>query len=81
MDAAKYGKDDIVRIFINAGADIDHRNENGDTALILSAKEGHWETFKTLIEFGADIHIKNKVGDTAHMVAEKYYPSKISYWS
>jgi len=44
---------------INAG------DNRGDTALILSARNGHLDVVKYLVEQGANLNAQNKAGDTA----------------
>ena len=41
---------------------------NGQTALMMAAKEGHTEVVKVLLA-GADVDIQDKYGDTALMIA------------
>ena len=37
--------------------------QDGDTALILAASEGHTDIVKILVEHGADMDIRNKVSE------------------
>ena len=37
--------------------------QDGDTALILAANEGHTDIVKILMEQGADVHIMNNVSE------------------
>ena len=43
-----------VRSLIDAGADVNAADEDGDTALMNAAWNGHVETVKLLLEAGAD---------------------------
>ena len=56
---------------IKANANINLRNNNGDSALIIAAKEGNYYAFKALIEAGAETDIKNNDGDSVFEIAEK----------
>ena len=47
---------------LNKGADINFRDENGNTALFYGAVQGDEDILKILIEYGADINIKNNYG-------------------
>ncbi len=58
-----------VKSFIKAGADVNAKNENDDTALILAAGSGATEVVKILIKTGADVNAKNENGDTALILA------------
>ncbi len=62
MVAAHAGDIDLCGFLISEGADIDKQNDNGDTALMLAAKENHEGIVKLLLEKGADANIvKEKV--------------------
>jgi ankyrin repeat protein len=62
--AAFNGCTDIVIMLLNAGADIGHRNDQGENALISAAQEGHIDVVKVLLESGADINQANVDGET-----------------
>ena len=51
-----------VTALINAGADVNLRNKDGKTALMLAVVENDIEVIKTLIHFGADLTIKDVHG-------------------
>lgn len=58
---------------INRGVDVNGRDDKGNSALMLAAKEGHRGVVKTLIWNGAaDINYKNYYGNTALMIASEY---------
>jgi len=67
--AAFNGCTDIVRMLIDAGADIHHRNDQGENALISAAQEGHIDVVKVLIDAGADVNQPNADGETALSLA------------
>jgi uncharacterized protein len=46
--------------------------QEGDTALIVAARVGHYEICVDLIEAGARIDLPNKIGITALMEACRY---------
>lgn len=56
---------DIVDLLIREGADIDAKNNNGETALMYAAKRGCLSTLAWLLERGADVTAKDKDGKTA----------------
>jgi len=66
ITAAVFGKTDMARILINAGADLDFQNNDGSTALISAAFFGRPEIVRLLLDAGADKSIKNKYGATAY---------------
>lgn len=56
---------EIVKMLIDAGADVNHRNKDSNTALIWAAANGNKDIVKMLIDAGADVNIVNKYGETA----------------
>ncbi|MES1908751.1 MAG: hypothetical protein MHM6MM_001625 [Cercozoa sp. M6MM] len=61
---AKDGND-VIRLLIEAGANVDHQNVKGVTPLIAAAMRGNTANIDTLIEHGASIHAESHKGDTA----------------
>jgi len=47
------------------GANIDHQNNDGETALILAAYQGHKDVVQLLLDRRANTRLKNKYGETA----------------
>lgn len=53
-DAARSGNTRDARYIVQiCGADLNAKDENGDTALHLAAEEGHAETVRALVALGA----------------------------
>src|SRR5210317_578465 len=52
--ASERGHLEIVRLFIEKGANLDKDNEDGETPLWLASRNGHLEVVRLLIEAGAD---------------------------
>ena len=63
--ASQNGCTDIVRMLLDAGANIEHKNDQGENALISAVQEGHIDTVKLLLDAGADINQANSDGETA----------------
>ncbi len=76
--AAYQGNVDLVKSLLAAGADVNIKNQEGDTALILAAMKGHDEVVMVLIDAGADVNIKSNHGLTALSVSEWYGHTEIS---
>ena len=64
IDATMFGKTEIVKILIDAGAEIDLVDNSGSTALHESAIMGELAIAKILIEAGAAIDKKNQYNAT-----------------
>jgi len=62
--AAFNGCTDIVRMLLDAGADIGHRNDQGENALISASQEGNIDVVKVLLDAGADKNQSNADGET-----------------
>src|SRR5665213_1201503 len=60
----------IYKLLLDKGADINTRNNSGDTALIGGVVEsGGTDTVKFLLSRGADINVKDQDGSTALQLA------------
>jgi hypothetical protein len=69
LSAASSGDTAAAARLLGEGADVDAKNNQGDTALLLAAKSGKIDTARLLIEKGANIEAKNNVGETALIAA------------
>jgi len=70
--ASKYGYTEIVKLLLEAGADVNVKNKDGETALMKASYNGYTEIVKMLIDAGADVNIKDRYGTTALMLASLY---------
>lgn len=52
--AAAYGRVRIVKLLLENGAEVNIRNEGGETPLHYAARHGHVSVMKILLEYGAD---------------------------
>lgn len=66
MIGAWEGKQELMRLFISRGADINLSNANGETALALAAWRGHLDAVKWLIERGARINAPARQWSALH---------------
>lgn len=71
MNAAYYGRKEIVKFLLEHGADVNARYVDGCTALIWAAGEGEAETLEILLQHGADIHATERHNNTALMIANR----------
>lgn len=66
ISAALFGKTEIAKLLIDAGAMLNIQNNEGSTALITAAFFCRPDIVKMLLAKKADITIKNKYGNTAY---------------
>jgi ankyrin repeat protein len=70
MLAVSHGRLDMVQLLIEAGADVNIRDEDGSTALMCAAEHGHMEIVKYLLQHPeTDVLAKDNDGLTALAVA------------
>jgi NAD(P)-dependent dehydrogenase (short-subunit alcohol dehydrogenase family) len=63
--AATFGHTEVASVLIEAGADVDQRNNDGSTALLTAAFLCRAEIVAALLAAGADKSIRNNAGSTA----------------
>lgn len=69
ISLAANGKLEDIREAINAGADVNAKDNKGATALIRASWEGNLELAELLLKHGADVNARNDDGCTALMFA------------
>lgn len=70
MLAVSHGRQDMVQLLVEAGADVNIRDEDGSTALMCAAEHGHMEIVKFLLsQSDTDVLAKDNDGLTALAVA------------
>ena len=67
FDSAKNGERDSIRGYINAGGDVNVKNHQGHSLLMLAAYYGHVEICQDLIEAGADVNSTDEFGNSILM--------------
>lgn len=60
MDLARDGGTEELLEFLDHGLDVDVRDDQGNTLLMLAAYHGHDETVRALTGRGADVDLRNE---------------------
>jgi len=81
LDAALDGNLSGVRSALDAGANVNARNDHHQTPLMIASVSGNLEVVKYLVERGADITLQDRDGDTALDYSEFIYPDIFEYLS
>ena len=69
LEAAEHGDLPAVKNFIDNGADVNTKRDDGITALIFASQNGYKEIVELLLAKGADVNVKDIYGVTALMGA------------
>ncbi len=70
INAIRSGKSlEFIKKIIDAGVDVNYRDSDGDTALMLSSKSRGEEIIELVLQSGAKIDLQNNSGYTALMYA------------
>ena len=69
LDSAKDGDVIGVKLFLYAGMSPEVKNQDGETPLLLAARNDHASAVRALLERGADPNAKDKKGVTPLMRA------------
>lgn len=68
--AVENGQIELVRQYLDRGADVDERNQYGNTPLFKAAHKGYVDIVRLLLERGAGVNLRNEhVGATPLMWA------------
>lgn len=63
-EAAADGDVEKVKLLISAGADVNAKNKDGDTALHIASKQCRVEIAEILVAKGADVSVKDRIAQT-----------------
>jgi ankyrin repeat protein len=64
LKAAGRGHEVTVRLLLDAGTDVEAKDNDGQTPLSKAAGRGHKETVRLLLDWGADVRAEDNDGQT-----------------
>uniref|UniRef100_A0A0G4FF66 Uncharacterized protein n=1 Tax=Chromera velia CCMP2878 TaxID=1169474 RepID=A0A0G4FF66_9ALVE len=68
-DSLDGGHTDIVRLLVDAKANVDMEDQDGMTAVMVASVNGHTDIVRLLVDAKANVDMLNKHGNTALLVA------------
>jgi ankyrin repeat protein len=71
LRAAEFDESEKITDLISRGADKNARHINGDTPLIIAAREGHDRTVRLMLRHRADMAARNNQNETAADAARR----------
>ncbi|CAI8021144.1 Putative ankyrin repeat protein MM_0045 [Geodia barretti] len=71
MMAVRWGRTEVVSLLIEAGANIDLQNKDGDSAVIVATTLYNLSVLKELVRAGADLNLQNQEGLTALIISSR----------
>eukprot|EP01108_Squamamoeba_japonica_P000752 TRINITY_DN1271_c0_g1_i1.p2 TRINITY_DN1271_c0_g1~~TRINITY_DN1271_c0_g1_i1.p2 ORF type:complete len:123 (+),score=60.40 TRINITY_DN1271_c0_g1_i1:61-429(+) len=71
QQAADYGHVELIRYLAQKGADVNAKDNFGNTALLNAVYEGHTGAVKELLKLGANTSVKGPDGKTPKEAADK----------
>ena len=77
MTVTREGHEELVRMLILAGADLDMQSTNGNTALHFAAVSNHTQCGILLAEGGASVRVKNTLKRTPFAIASEQFAEAI----
>ncbi|MCY4633512.1 MAG: ankyrin repeat domain-containing protein [Acidobacteria bacterium] len=73
--AVRAGAIDAVRALLDAGADVDDRLSDGQSALVVAAANAHWELADYLLDRGADPNLAGAGWNALHQTVRTRRPN------
>ncbi|ORX62071.1 ankyrin [Hesseltinella vesiculosa] len=61
MIAVSSGRDQVVQILLENGANVNAQNESGQTPLLYAASKNRLDIAKVLLNHGADVNLVNHI--------------------
>ena len=71
MDATIKNDLERVKLLLNRGADVNHQDRCGESALMLAAEKGYKDILMELLKHGAKLDLKDEEGQTTSISLDK----------
>jgi ankyrin repeat protein len=69
--AARQGYTELLKVLLEAKADVNRRGADGSYAITSAAAAGHWDAVGLLMERGANLNVQDAQGSTALLLATR----------
>lgn len=79
MDAVWKSSLPLVKLLIEAGSDVNHIADDGQSILVLATGIDNYDICECLINAGANCHVKDKMGMSALDYARLFHKEKLIY--
>src|SRR2546423_15593265 len=76
--ASRKGLEEIVRMLLQKGADVNAQGKSCRSALHAASRYGHEEVVRLLLDNGADVYARDKDGESASRIASENGHRKIA---
>ena len=70
----------VIKFLLERGLDVNARNEWGETALVIAARDGSDALVEILLNNGADLNIRTRAGYSALTMAKDNGHANVAAW-
>ena len=68
------GRTEICESLLAAGADVNRKNQYGNTPLLVALTHGNIRCVPTMLDYGADVNVRDALGETPLMLVSQWDP-------
>jgi len=72
--AGSAGRTEICKSLLAAGADVNKKNQHGNTPLLAALTHGDIQCVPTMLAYGADVNVRDALGETPLMLVSQWDP-------